>query len=192
MKQLADELITKAELSSRDVSDLKKMINGASIAIQEFKKDHAFISGSAEAAIGIGAIALGASLFDPIDYGTKIPELIGAVAGAGIGGKIASIGAIGITMMGSGFAIPAAVVTAIGASVGALTGMTAGWFGSELAAHTASVVETLCHNVSGAVLVAFGCYMLILGLKDLWRAGGDFIAYLKYLGVSEISAEELS
>lgn len=193
MKHLAEELIAKAEASSKDVSDMKRLIDRTLMHIENFRNDHGFIAGTAESAIGIAAIAFGASIFDPVDYGTKVPELIGAVTGAGIGGKLGSmVGGIGIVMMGTGFAIPAAVVTAIGATAGALSGSIAGWFGDELASHTSSLLETLSLNVSGAVLVAFGCYMLFLGLKDLWRAGGEFITFVKGLGVKEISMEELS
>lgn len=197
MKQIADELMAKAEVLSRDQSDMKKLINRTTDSVAAFRKDHPAIAGTAEAAIGIAAIAVGASIFDPVDYGTKVPELIGAAfgagAGGGIGGAVMSLaGGIGIAAMGTAFAIPAAAVTVVGAGAGALSGSLVGWFGVEQATSTMSLAESLFTNISGAALVAFGCYMLCLALKDLWRAGGEFVSYLKNLGVNEINHGVLS
>lgn len=181
MKYIAEELIEKAEATSKDFNDLEKMINRFSMDTKAFRKDHSFITGAAEAAIGIAAIAAGASLINPLDCGNKIPELIGAAFGVGVGGTVgtvvSSIGGIGIAMMGTAFAIPMAAVTAIGASVGALSGMITGWFGVDLATHTASLTEIIFANISGVALVGFGCYMLFLAMKDLWRSGEEFISY---------------
>ena len=95
-------------------------------------------------------------------------------------------------MMGTGFAIPAALVMAIGTGIGALSGSVTGWFGVDLVTQAPSLLEMLFDNISGVALIAFGCYMLSLAIKDLWRAGGEFITYLKSFGVNEMPAEVLS
>lgn len=197
MKEIADELTGKVKEIRKDHDDLEGLINRVSVSIQTFRKDHSAIAGAAEAAIGFSAIAIGASLFNPADYATKVPELIGSVVGGsvggGVGGFVASmVGGIGVAMMGSAFAIPALAVTTIGAVAGASSGLVAGWFGAEIAAHTTTLAEMLFANISGTALVAFGCYMLFIALKDLWRAGGEFIDYLRNLGVKELSIEELT
>ncbi|MDD2542544.1 MAG: hypothetical protein PHH28_16105 [Desulfuromonadaceae bacterium] len=192
MKYLAKELTAKVEALSRDQNDFEKLIS----CFNTFKNNHPAIAGMTEAAFGITAIAIGAPLINPVDCEGKIPELIGAAFGTGVGGVVggtfASIGGIGISMMGTAFAIPAVAVTAIGVGVGSLSGLFTGWFGIELASHTMSLLEIMRDNISGAALVAFGCYMLFLAIKDLWRAGGEFISYLRNLGINEIPVEELS
>lgn len=196
MKHLAGELMWKVEQSAKDFNDLNNLFHRATVAIEDYRKNHSLVAGVAEAAIGITATAVGASLFNPVDMADKIPELIGAAFGTGVGGAVGSltslIGGIGVVMMGTGFGIPVAAVTAIGASVGALSGLVTGWFGVELATHTMSLTEAIFANISGSVLVAFGCCMLFLAMKDLWRAGGEFVSYLRGLGINEIVPEDFS
>lgn len=192
MKHIAGEIMTKAEELSKDHNDLKILFNRSKVHVEEFRSTYPALAGTAEVAIGVTAIAAGTQLLGTVDLaGGLIPELLGAAVGFGFGGSVgaivSSIGGIGVTMMGGGFGIPAAVVVAIGTTVGAIPASVAGWFGGAAAHSAMSMAETLFTSVSGASLIAFGLYMLVLGLKDLWRAGGEFISYLKSHGVSEIN-----
>lgn len=193
MKHIAGEIMIKAEELSKDHNDVKMLVSRAKAWAKEFRVVHPALAGTAEVAIGVSAIAAGTKLLATVNLaGGLIPELLGSAIGGSVGGGVgaavaSTVGGIGITMMGGAFAITAPAVIAIGATVGALPGSVAGWLGGS-AAHTAmSLAETLFASVSGASLIAFGLYMLVLGLKDLWRAGGEFITYLKSLGVSEIN-----
>lgn len=194
MKQIGEELLGKATELNKDNYDLKTLMSRFTASINDYRANHAVAAGVMEATIGITAIAAGAVLFDPMDFSNKVPELIGSVAGAGAGGAaggyaLSTIGGIGIVMMGTGFGIPAVAVTALGATAGALAGSMSGWFTAKIAADTLSLTETLFRGISGAALVAFGCFMLFLALKDLWKAGGEFISYLKSLGINEKNTE---
>jgi hypothetical protein len=193
MKHIAGEIIRTAEVMSKDHNDVKVLVSRAMNWVEEFRGAHPAIAGTGEVAIGVTAIYFGTQLLSTVDLaGGKIPELLGAIvggAGGGVlgGGVASTVGGIGITMMGGAFAIPAAAVTTIGATVGVLPGAVAGWFGGAAADSAMLLAETIFAGVSGASLIAFGLFMLILGFKDLWRAGGEFIAYLKSLSVSEIN-----
>ncbi len=191
MNYLSTEILVKVEAARKDRTDLEKLLNCASEKLKSFRNNHSVIAGSIEGAIGVAAISLGFSLLNPVGLGDKIPELIGAAfggVGGGVGGAVVTaIGGIGITMMGTGFGIPAAVVMAIGTTIGTLSGSVTGWFGVDLTTQAPSLLEMLFDNISGAALIAFGCYMLCLAIKDLWRAGGEFITYIRSLGVNEIS-----
>jgi len=194
MKQIGEELFGKAMDLNKDNYDLKTLMSRFTTSINNYRENHVVAAGVMEATIGVTAIAAGAVLFDPIDFSNKLPELIGSVAGAGAGGAaggyaLSTIGGIGIVMMGTGFGIPAVAVTALGAMVGSLAGSMSGWFTAKIATDTMSLTETLFRGISGAVLVAFGCYMLFLAMKDLWKAGGEFISYLKSLGINEENTE---
>ena len=196
MNYLASEMLDKIEAARKDRTDLEKLLDRTSDGIKSFRNNHPAFAGSIEGAIGVTAISVGFSLLSPVGCTDKIPELIGAAFGAGVGGgvggTIATIGGIGITMMGTGFAIPATLVMAIGTGIGALSGSVTGWFGVDLVTQAPSLLEMLFDNISGVALIAFGCYMLSLAIKDLWRAGGEFITYLKSFGVNEMPAEVLS
>lgn len=196
MNYLASEMFEKIEAARKDRTDLEKLLDRTSDGLKSFRNNHPAFAGSIEGAIGVTAISVGFSLLSPVGCTDKIPELIGAAFGTGVGGvaggTIATIGSIGIAMMGTAFSIPAALVMAIGTGIGALSGSVTGWFGVDLATQVPSLLEMLLDNISGAVLIAFGCYMLCLAIKDLWRAGGEFITYLKSLGVNEIPVEVLS
>jgi hypothetical protein len=196
MNYLANEMLEKIESASKDQTDLEKLLSCTSDGLKSFRSNHPALAGSIEGAIGVAAISVGFSLLGSVSGADKIPELIGAafgsVVGGGMGGVIASIGGIGITMMGTGFAIPAAVVMAIGSGIGALAGSVTGWFGVDLATQAPSILGMLFDTISGAALIAFGCYMLCLAAKDLWRAGGEFITYLKSMGVNEIPVKVLT
>lgn len=197
MKYLANEIFEIVEASSKDQTDLEKLFCRISDGVKTARNDHPAIAGSIEGALALTSIAIGVSLVNPVDCVGKIPELLGAVLGAGAGGGVVGtaaylVGGIGVAMMGTAFSIPAATITAIGIGVGALSGSAFGWFGVDLATQAPSLLELLFDNISGAALIAFGCYMLCLSMKDLWRAGGEFITYLKNLGVNEILMEELS
>lgn len=196
MKYLANEIMEQIGTARKDRADLEKLVGIACDGVKSFRNNHPAFAGSIEGAIGVAAITAGFSLLTPVGCVDKIPELIGAAFGAGVGGgvggAIATIGGIGITMMGCGFAIPAAAVMAIGTGVGALSGSVTGWFGVDLATQAPSMLEMLSGNISGAALIAFGCYMLCLAIQDLWVAGGEFINYLRSLGVKEIHVEALS
>lgn len=189
MNYLSTEILVKVEAARKDRTDLEKLLDCTSEKLKSFRNNHSAIAGSIEGAIGVAAISLGFSLLNPVGLGDKIPELVGAAFGAGVGGAvvgpIAAIGGIGITMMGAAFAIPAAAVMAIGAGIGTLSGSVTGWLGVDLATQAPSLLEMLFDNISGAALIAFGCYMLCLAFKDLWRAGGEFISYMRNLGVNE-------
>jgi hypothetical protein len=191
MNYLSTEILVKVEAARKDRTDLEKLLNCTSEKLKSFRNNHSAIAGSIEGAIGVTAISLGFSLLNPVGLGDKIPELVGAALGAGLGGvlggSVAAIGSIGIAMMGTAFAIPAAAVMAIGASIGSLSGSVTGWLGVDLATQAPSLLEMLFDNISGAALIAFGCYMLCLAIKDLWKAGGEFISYIRSLGVNEIS-----
>ncbi|MFK5926940.1 MAG: hypothetical protein QM483_09950 [Desulfuromusa sp.] len=194
MKQIGEEILGKATELNKDNYDLKTLMSRFTASINDYRENHAIAAGVMEATIGISAIAAGAVLFDPIDFSNKVPELIGSLTGAGVGGAAgglasSTVGGIGIVMMGTGFGIPAAVVTALGATAGALSGSMAGWFTASIAADTMSLTEVLFRGISGTALVAFGCYMLFLAMKDLWKAGGEFISYIKSLGVTEENVE---
>lgn len=197
MKHLAEELIEKVEESIKDTNDFKKLIHRVPMQINTIRKDHPCISGSIECAIGIAAIAAGASHFNHFGSGGMMPELVSAAFGAGVGGGVGGIvtsliGGIGVAMMGTAFSIPASAIIGLGIGIGALSGSVTGWLGVDLASQAPSLMEILFDNIAGAALVTFGCYMLFLGMKDLWKAGGEFIAYLKTLGINEIPVEELS
>jgi len=197
MKYIGNDLIMKIEGFTKDQNDLEKLISQVSVSIQNFRREHALVSGTAEAAIGITAIAAGSSAMGPMFYTDQVAELIGSLlggaAGSGLGGAAASvIGGIGVAMMGTAFAIPAAAIIAIGALAGGIAGSIAGWFGAELSSLSTSIAITSFSNFSAMALVAFGCYMLFLGLKDLWRGGGELIEYLKNLKIDQLSWEEQS
>lgn len=196
MKHVAKEIIGRVEGLTKDTEDVQKVTRKALNEILKFRHNHPAVSGTLEAAIGISAIAAGFHLVAPgsIAYGPyagKIPELVGAACGSATGAGVAAtaasiIGGIGIAAMGTAFAIPAAAVTAIAAAAGATVGALAGWLGGSAASQAASLAETLFLNVSGLALIAFGIFMLTLALKDLWRAGGNFIEYIKNFEVREI------
>lgn len=196
MNYLANEMLEKIESVRKDHTDLEKLLNCTSDGINTFRNNHPAIAGSIEGAIGVTAISAGFSLLGSVSGADTIPELIGAAfgvgVGGGLGGVIASIGGIGIAMMGTAFTIPAAVVMAIGTGIGAMSGSVTGWFGVDLLTQAPSLLEILFDNISGAALIAFGCYMLCLAAKDLWKAGGEFITYLKNMGVNEIPVKVLS
>lgn len=198
MKHIAGEIMMKVEELSKDHNDVKVLVSRAKARVEEFRATHPALAGTAEVAIGVTAIASGTKLLGTVDLaGGLIPELLGTALGGGVGGGIgaavaSTVGGIGVVMMGSAFAITAPAVMAIGATVGALPGSVAGWFGGAAAHNAMSLAETLFASVSGASLIAFGLYMLVLGLKDLWRAGGEFISYLQSLGVNEINQGALS
>jgi len=194
MKQIGEELLGKATELNKDNYDLKTLMKRFSTSINDYRENHNVAAGVMEATIGITAIAAGAVIFDPIEFSSKVPELLASVVGGAAGGTaggyaLSTIGGIGVVMMGTGFGIPAVAVTALGAASGALAGSITGWFSAKIAADTMSLAETLFRGISGAALVAFGCYMLFLAMKDLWKAGGEFISYLKELGVNEKNEE---
>lgn len=182
MNYLSTEILEKIEAARKDSTDLEKLFSDG---VKPFRNNHPAIAGSIGVAIAVTAISLGFSLLNPVGCGNKIPELAGAALGAVVGGKAAAIGGVGISMMGTAFPIPAAVVMAIGALSGAIMGK----FGVDLATQAPSLLEMLFDNISGAALIAFGCYMLCLAIKDLWKAGGEFISYIRSLGVNEIPVE---
>lgn len=196
MNYLSNEILEKIEAASKDRTDLEKLFDRASDGLKSFRNNHPAFAGSIEGAVGVAAISAGISLYSPVGCANMVPELVGAAFGAGVGGgvggTIAAIGGVGISMMGTAFAIPAAVIMAIGTGIGALSGAATGWFGVDLATQAPSLLEMLFDNISGAALIAFGCYMLWLAIKDLWRAGGEFISYIRSLGVNEIPVEVLS
>lgn len=195
MNYLANEILEKIASERRDHTDLEKLLNRASDELKSFRNDHPVIAGSMEGAIAVTAISVGFSLLSSVGCADKIPELIGAAFGAGVGGvvggTITAIGGIGIAMMGTGFAIPATLITAIGTGIGAFSGSVTGWLGIDLATQAPTLLGMLFDNISGAALIAFGCYMLCLAAKDLWRAGGEFLTYLKSMGFSEIPVKVL-
>jgi hypothetical protein len=195
MNHLANELMAKVEAAQKDRTDLEKLFDRASDGLRSFRKEHPAFAGSIEGALGLVALYAGASLLTPIGLENKIPELVGAAfgvgVGGGIGGTIAAIGGVGITMMGTGFGIPASAVMALGSIIGAVSGATTGWFGVDLATQAPSLIEMLFDNFSGAALIAFGCHMLWLAAKDVWKAGGDFVSFIQNLGLKN-SAEGLS
>lgn len=196
MNYLANEMLEKIESARKDHTDLEKLLNRTSDWLVSFRNNHPAIAGSMEGAIGVTAISIGFSLLGSVGVADKIPELIGSVFGAGVGGGVGGaiavkIGGIGIAALGTGFAIPAAAVMAIGTGIGVLSGSATGWLGVDLATQAPSLLEMLSDNISGAALIAFGCFMLCLAVKDLWKAGGEFVSYLKSLGVNEIPVEEM-
>ncbi len=196
MNYLSAEILEKIEEARKDRTDLEKLFDRTSEGIKSFRNTHPAFAGSIEGAIGVTAISVGFSLLSPVGCTDRIPELIGAAFGAGVGGvaggTIATVGSIGIAMMGSAFSIPAALVMAIGTGIGAVSGSVTGWFGVDLATQAPSLLEMLFDNFSGAAFIALGCYMLCLAIKDLWRAGGEFITYIRSFGVNEIPVEVLS
>ncbi len=124
MKQIGEELLGKAIELSKDNFDLKTLMSRYTKAAGRFRDDHPATASAMEAAIGVTAIAVGATLFEPIEFSSKVPELIGSLTGAGVGGAVgalvgSTIGGIGIVAMGTGFGIPALAVASLGAASGA-------------------------------------------------------------------------
>lgn len=186
MKYLTTEIFGSVEGASKDRTDIEKLFDCTSDGLKSFRENHAVIAGAAEGAIGVAAISLGISLLSVSGGGNEIPELVGAALGAVAGGKLSAIGGVGVVMMGAAFSIPAAAVI----TIGTLSGAAVGALGVNLASEAPSLLEMLLDNISAAALITFGCYMLYLSFKDLWRAGGEFISYLKGLGVLEIPVEK--